>query len=298
MAVSAVALLAFAACDDPGTPQDATPTALAGSNAIPASQSEASPSPTATLPSAAMPSPTPTLTANPTAVETSPTPTPSLTPTRTATPFIFMVLTPNIVTRTPTPRTVATATPSRVPTATRPPTFTPTPRPTLQPTHTPTPLPDDVSATSTTALIPPATPVVPSPTPPRERLLISEVFRRTIPSVVHILSRIEDSPLHPVRETVGSGIVISEQGYILTNNHVVEGATRITVTLHDGRIQDASIVGGGPKTDTAVLYLDNATGLQPADLLEDMHSVEIGEEVVAIGHALGFPGGPQSPEAS
>jgi serine protease Do len=83
----------------------------------------------------------------------------------------------------------------------------------------------------------------------------------------------------------GSGFVVSSDGYILTNNHVVEGATRVRVRLLDGRAFIARIVGTDKDTDIGVLKID-ATGLTPAALGES-DKVRVGEWVLAIGNPLG-----------
>jgi S1-C subfamily serine protease len=89
----------------------------------------------------------------------------------------------------------------------------------------------------------------------------------------------------------GTGFVISSDGYIATNNHVVEGASTIQVQLTSGRIIDATLVGRDPSTDLAVIKA-NATGL-PAVVLGDSNppNVQIGDSVVAIGNALALEGG-------
>jgi S1-C subfamily serine protease len=83
---------------------------------------------------------------------------------------------------------------------------------------------------------------------------------------------------------VGSGFVIDAGGYIMTNNHVVQGARSINVTLSDGSENDAQVVGTDPKGDLALLKID-ASGLQ-ALKLADLNQVQIGQDVVAIGYAL------------
>ena len=89
----------------------------------------------------------------------------------------------------------------------------------------------------------------------------------------------------------GTGFVIAADGYIATNNHVVEGASKIQVQFTSGRIVDATIVGRDPSTDLAVIKA-NATGL-PAITLDttDPLDVQIGDSVVAIGNALALEGG-------
>jgi serine protease Do len=84
---------------------------------------------------------------------------------------------------------------------------------------------------------------------------------------------------------VGSGFVISADGTIVTNNHVIDGADEIRVMLDDGRSFDATVVGTDSRTDIAVLKID-ATGL-PSVIWGDSDAVEIGETVVAMGNPFG-----------
>lgn len=84
---------------------------------------------------------------------------------------------------------------------------------------------------------------------------------------------------------LGSGVIISADGYILTNNHVVDGADEITVTLHDGRNLAAQIIGTDAETDLAVLRI-NATHL-PAITLGNSDNIAIGDQVLAIGNPFG-----------
>jgi serine protease Do len=83
----------------------------------------------------------------------------------------------------------------------------------------------------------------------------------------------------------GSGFVVSADGYVLTNHHVIEGATRVRVRLLDGRIFDARVIGSDESTDVGVLKID-ATGLTPAALGRSS-AVRVGEWVLAIGNPLG-----------
>jgi len=87
-------------------------------------------------------------------------------------------------------------------------------------------------------------------------------------------------------KSLGSGVIISPEGYILTNNHVVDGATDITVTLHDKREMKASVVGVDPRTDIAVLRI-NASNL-PSVTLGDSGKVEVGDVVLAMGNPFGI----------
>ena len=85
----------------------------------------------------------------------------------------------------------------------------------------------------------------------------------------------------------GSGFIIDAQkGYIATNNHVIEGAQKITVSLSDGRNLDAKVIGADPRTDLAVLQISDVSNLT-AVTIGDSSKVEVGEPVVAIGN----PGG-------
>jgi serine protease Do len=101
-----------------------------------------------------------------------------------------------------------------------------------------------------------------------------------------------DDPFHPFdraprdRRSLGSGFVIDPSGYILTNNHVVERATKIRVGLHDGRTMDASVVGTDPETDLAVVRI-KASNL-PSLRLAAGEAVEVGDWVLAFGSPFGL----------
>ncbi|MBT3268258.1 Do family serine endopeptidase [Candidatus Poribacteria bacterium] len=88
------------------------------------------------------------------------------------------------------------------------------------------------------------------------------------------------------RYGLGSGVIVREDGYILTNNHVVEDADVLTVTLANGREHDAKLIGRDPQTDLAVIKID-ADGLT-AMSLADSDALQIGEFVVAIGAPFGL----------
>jgi serine protease Do len=85
---------------------------------------------------------------------------------------------------------------------------------------------------------------------------------------------------------VGSGVIISKDGYIVTNNHVVDGADELTVTLSDGREFPAKVVGRDPLTDIAVVKVD-AKDL-PAVTFADSGQTEVGDRVLAIGNPFGI----------
>ena len=84
----------------------------------------------------------------------------------------------------------------------------------------------------------------------------------------------------------GSGVIIRQDGYIVTNNHVVENATKISVTLNNNEQYDASVVGTDPVTDVAIIKVD-ATGL-PTIPLGDSDQLRLGEWVLAIGSPLSY----------
>jgi serine protease Do len=96
--------------------------------------------------------------------------------------------------------------------------------------------------------------------------------------------------LHAIPEEpengLGSGVIISPDGYIVTNNHVVDGAKTVTVTLSDGREFQARVVGRDPQTDVAVIKVQ-AKDL-PAITFAPSHDVEVGDRVLAIGNPFGI----------
>jgi S1-C subfamily serine protease len=128
---------------------------------------------------------------------------------------------------------------------------------------------------------------------PGTGLSTPEVVDRLRPSVVHIATeaaRIGLFSRAQVARGVGTGFVLDLQGHILTNNHVIEGAQRIIVTLTDGRVLVAEVVGRDRPTDLAVLRVE-ASNLIPV-VLGDSDALQVGSDVVAIGHALDLKGGP------
>jgi len=97
------------------------------------------------------------------------------------------------------------------------------------------------------------------------------------------------SPRHfgPQRqEGIGSGVVVSKDGYILTNNHVVDGADEVKVALQDGREFTAKVIGRDPKTDVAVIKVEGKD--MPAVPMADSDKVEVGDVVLAVGNPFGI----------
>ena len=88
----------------------------------------------------------------------------------------------------------------------------------------------------------------------------------------------------------GSGVIFDSRGYILTNNHVIQGATKVIVTLEDDRQIEAKIVGTDRLSDLAVLKIDGE--VFPVAPLATSSSIRVGDWVIAIGNALALPGGP------
>ena len=91
-------------------------------------------------------------------------------------------------------------------------------------------------------------------------------------------------------EGQASGVIIDPKGYIATNNHVIDGAAKVQVTLKDGRTFVGEVVGTDPATDVALVRVEGAN--LPAANLGDSEKLKAGQIVLAIGNALGLPGGP------
>ncbi len=108
---------------------------------------------------------------------------------------------------------------------------------------------------------------------------------RDIPELFHRFFR-DNVPEQRSRPSSGSGFIVSADGYILTNNHVVDGADQILVSLHDRREREAKLVGADPLSDLALLKID-ATDL-PVVALGSSADLEVGEWVIAIGSPFGF----------
>ncbi|MFE2750795.1 S1C family serine protease [Actinosynnema sp. NPDC059335] len=112
---------------------------------------------------------------------------------------------------------------------------------------------------------------------------VSAVAARVLPSVVQV------NVVSAQGQGLGSGVVLTADGRILTNNHVVAGAQRVTVTLSDGRTVDATVVGTDPSSDLAVVQASGVSGLTPAKF-GNSDQVKVGDEVVAIGSPEGLQG--------
>lgn len=144
--------------------------------------------------------------------------------------------------------------------------------------------PEEPVAVATPA--PAATPKAAKPV--SDELSEEEIFADTVDSMVSITTTVEGYNFFGQRvqgAASGSGFVVTDDGYILTNYHVVSDSTAISVNFYNGDTYDAELVGYDAQNDVAVLKID-ATGLQPV-ALGDSDALKEGQHVVAIGNALG-----------
>ncbi|RSS50255.1 S1C family serine protease [Streptomyces sp. WAC01280] len=112
---------------------------------------------------------------------------------------------------------------------------------------------------------------------------VAGVAQAVAPSIVEISASSNSG------KSTGSGVVITSDGEIITNNHVISGASQITVQLSNGKSYEADVVGTDPDKDLALIKLKGASGLKAASL-GDSSKVKVGEEVVAIGSPEGLTG--------
>jgi len=125
---------------------------------------------------------------------------------------------------------------------------------------------------------------------PQEQLLI-EIYERVGPSVVFITSEFYYYDFFYGQQSgtgSGSGFIIDKQGHIVTNNHVIEDASRIDVKLADGTTATADVVGTDPINDLAVLRIDVSPDKLQAVELGDSANLKVGQLAVAIGNPLGL----------
>jgi 2-alkenal reductase len=182
--------------------------------------------------------------------------------------------------------------------------FGPTPRPTLAPVVAPTRPPPPTAAPRPTrapaASLPTAAPV---PTLAadltnaldQEQQLLVELYRRVNPAVVSIEVAGKHPPVEGAPESdkaipfaQGSGFVFDDQGYIVTNNHVVEGADEYQIQFSDGSTTMAELVGRDPDSDLAVLKVGELPpGVAPLPLA-DSRRVAVGQTAIAIGNPFGL----------
>ena len=120
-----------------------------------------------------------------------------------------------------------------------------------------------------------------------EGLSPSQVYAKNVGSVVAISTQTTTNYFGQVSEaaTSGSGFILTEDGYVVSNYHVISGASKLTVILHDGTEYDAKLIGGDENNDIALLKVE-ATGLQ-AVTVGSSDALVVGDQVVAIGNPLG-----------
>lgn len=123
--------------------------------------------------------------------------------------------------------------------------------------------------------------------PSVEKTNYTIAIEKAYPSVVEITStkKVQSFFGTSTSYSLGSGVVISEDGYIVTNNHVVESAIEVSVRLYDGSNYDAKVLGTDPKTDLAVLKIDAKNLYFSA--IADSDELVLGQEAVVIGNPLG-----------
>jgi len=141
--------------------------------------------------------------------------------------------------------------------------------------------------------------ITPIPVPPAtgnqldvETQILTEVYRKVNPSVVNVtnLARLELFAEEVIPQGEGSGFVWDDQGHIVTNAHVVEGADEVQITLHDGLTLPARVVGVDPDSDLAVVKIDpQGLELRPVEL-GNIDDVVVGQRAIAIGNPFGFEG--------
>lgn len=112
---------------------------------------------------------------------------------------------------------------------------------------------------------------------------VSGVAKAVSPSIVEI------NATSNAGESTGSGVIITSDGEIITNNHVISGATSVKVSTSDGKTYTAKVVGTDSKKDLALIKLENASGLTVATL-GNSDGVQVGDQVVAIGSPEGLTG--------
>lgn len=121
---------------------------------------------------------------------------------------------------------------------------------------------------------------------------VADVAAKAAQSVVEIVTETVSTDLFMqqyISEGAGSGVILTSDGYIVTNNHVIKGSNKIQVTLKDGTVHEAKLIGADAETDIAVVKID-ASSLVSATF-GDSSTLVVGETAIAIGNPLGQLGG-------
>ncbi len=116
---------------------------------------------------------------------------------------------------------------------------------------------------------------------------VRAIADRVEPAVADV-NTVVMGPAGRTGRAAGTGMILTPTGQVLTNNHVIEGASEIKVTIEDHGTFDATVVGADPPDDVALLQLSGASGV-PTITMGDAGTVEVGDRVIAIGNALGRP---------
>ncbi|MCC7448449.1 MAG: trypsin-like peptidase domain-containing protein [Anaerolineae bacterium] len=120
--------------------------------------------------------------------------------------------------------------------------------------------------------------------------VMTNLYQRVSPSVVHITSRSQTETFYGIEpsEGTGSGFVYDNQGHIITNNHVIEGATEVDVLLANGASLPAQVVGADAYYDLAVIKVDVTANILTPLELGDSAQLKVGQRVIAIGNPFGL----------
>ena len=170
---------------------------------------------------------------------------------------------------------------------------------TIQPPSGSTNTPEQTSPTTPQEQAPTSPDPATSTTLPSESSSLSEIFKNAENSVVQITSKvatvdntiiINGQPLESQSTRLGSGFVYDKEGYIITNNHVVEGTKTVNVTFIDGNTYSANVVGTDPDNDLAVIKItDNFSDENLVPLaIGDSSKLEVGQQIIAIGNPFGL----------
>lgn len=126
-------------------------------------------------------------------------------------------------------------------------------------------------------------------------LSVGDVLKAVEPAVVALSTQqqIDSTSFFTVEPSqgAGTGVVLTKDGYILTNAHVIEGAATIKVTFSDRKVRSATVIGWDRERDVALVKVDGVTNL-PIARLGSSKAISVGDQVLAIGNALALPGGP------
>jgi len=154
----------------------------------------------------------------------------------------------------------------------------------------------DTEPAAVPAATAPTTPIAQRASTSQSQSSIASVVEAALPSVVEVkIEGVSDSNPFPgvpapTVEGLGSGWVFDDEGHVVTNQHVVDGAEKVTVAFQDGTEVDATVVGADASTDVAVLKLASVPGSVKSLDLGSTSSLELGDPLVAIGSPLGLQG--------